>query len=294
MRTHYESTGYDPAKAIAPEVQARVKAVQPQGDDPRVWPWPSLALFLAGVGLLVREWWTGDGDDPTPFIVGFVAFVLAGIGQIPGVVFRQRIDWGVKAMLAFLVTPVLTALGVAALLWYRVGTGAMEWSASLVAAVTVLTIWIVWTATNGLKSRNHRDAIAFRKRLATGRLYFKEELLKAQPALRDEWYPWIAAFGLTNEVSRWAVQHPSDESSSRWRSTTSDTSSSGSFGSSEPAWTGAAGGRSGGAGGGAAWAAAVGGMAAGVSAPSSSSSSGDSSGGSSGGGLSGGGGGGGW
>ena len=292
---HYQSTGYNPAKAIEPGLQSRIKELQPEGDDPSVWPWPSLALFLIGVGLLVKVWWTREGDDPTAIIVGIVAFVVSGIGQIPGVMFRRRIDWGIKAMLASLVTPVIAALGVAALLWYRVGTGAMEWSVSLVAAVTVLAIWIVWTAINGLKSRNHREAIAFRKKLATGRLYFKKELSKAEPALRDEWYPWIAAFGLTNEVSRWAVQHPSDDSSSRWRSTTSDSSSSsGTFSSSEPAWTGAGGGRSGGAGGGAAWAAAVGGMAAGVSAPSSSSSGGSSSSGSSSGGSSGGGGGGGW
>lgn len=294
VKAHYGSTGYDPAKAIEPGLQARVKALQPGGDDAGVWPWPSLALFLIGVGLLIRVWWRREGDDPTAIIVGFVSFALAGICQIPGVVFRQRIDWGIKAMLAFLVMPVLTALGVVALLWYRVGTGEMDWPVALLAAVTVLAIWIVWTAINGLKSRNHRETIAFRKKLAAGRVYFKEELSKANPALRDEWYPWIAAFGLTNEMSRWAVQHPSDDSSSHWRSTSSDrSSSSGSFGSSEPAWTGAGGGRSGGAGGGAAWAAAVGGMAAGVSAPSSSSSGGSSSGSSSGG-SSGGGGGGGW
>ena len=34
---HYESSGYDPAKAIAPGLQARVKDLQPGGDDASVW-----------------------------------------------------------------------------------------------------------------------------------------------------------------------------------------------------------------------------------------------------------------
>ena len=292
VKRHYENTGYDPARAIAPQVQERVKALLPPGDNPRIWPWPSLALFLVGAWLLGTTWYSQGNDNPAPFIVGFAAVFIAAIAQIPGSVFRQRIDWGFKALANCLILPVLVALGVAGLLWYVVGTGEMEWPATLVGAVTALTLWIVWSAVNGLKSQNHRQATAFRKMLAKGRQYFKSELDKESPALRDDWYPWIAAFGLTNEVSRWAVQHPSGESSTVLHGT-STSSSFGSVSSSAPAWTGAAGGRSGGAGASASWAAAVGTMASGVASPSSSSSGGGG-GGSSSGGSSGGGGGGGW
>ena len=128
VKAHYESTGFDPAKSIAPELEERVKSLLPKGNNPSVWSWPSIVLFLAGMGCLVKEWLSNEDPGATPFVVGFGALILAGIGQIPGVVFRQRIDWGMKALLASLVVPVLTALGVAAVLWYRVGTGAMEWS----------------------------------------------------------------------------------------------------------------------------------------------------------------------
>jgi hypothetical protein len=224
-------------------------------------------LFVVGAGLLVREVRLQEEVLPAPIIVGVGALIVAGLGQGPGVLFRQRIDWGFRALRWSLVIPVAAASAAAWYLWSVVGSGADEWSPSLIGALAVLTVWIIRTATNGLKSRNHRDAIAFRKMLATGRLYFQTELEKPRPALSDDWYPWIAAFGLTEVADQWAVRHPTDDDSSRWRTTS--TSSSGGFSSSEPAWTGAGGGRSGGAGGGAAWTAAVGGMAAGVSPPSS-------------------------
>jgi hypothetical protein len=292
IKKHYEKKGFDPAKLIQKGLLERVGELLPKGANPHVFWWMNVVLFLAGAGCLVAEGITSESSDPTPIIVGVIALVVFGIGQIPGVVFRQRIDWGLTALAVSLVAPALAAIAAGWFLWFRVGTGATEWSLWMIGALTALTSWIVSAAANGLKSRNHRDAIAFRKMLAAGRLFFKRELDRDRPTLSDEWFPWIAAFGLANEADRWSVRHASAaRDSSGWDSSTRSSSSTTS--SSEPVWTGAGGGRSGGAGGGAAWSAAVAGMAAGVAAPSSSSSGGGG-GGSSGGGSSGGGGGGGW
>jgi len=295
VQKHYEKTGFDPANTIKDGLMARVRALMPRGENPSVWRWPSLTLFLAGIGLLAIEFFSREQPTGIVFPVVIVAALLAGIGLIPGQVFRERIDWGIKALLATLAIPVTGAIVVAGVLWFPVGSGAIELSPWMIYAIAVLTIWAVYVTVNGLKSRNHRDAIAFRKTLAAGRLFFQRELEKEHPALQDDWYPWISAFGLKNEVAQWHVRHATADDSSGWRSSSSTSPSSSTRGSSssEPAWTGAAGGRSGGAGGGATWATAVGGMAAGVSAPSSGGSGG-SSGGSSSGGSSGGGGGGGW
>ena len=293
VKAHYKSTGFDPAEAIAGGLNERVAALLPKGDNPRVQWWPGAYLFGAGAVCLFQEVLASPEVDPAVVIVGSLAAAIAGLGQVPGMLFRRRIDWGIGALLVSLLVPGLGVAGAVWFLWNRVGTGAVEWSLWMIGAVAAFTLSQVLLATTGLKSRNHRAAIVFRKGLATGRRYFQTELAKERPALRDEWYPWIAAFGLTEEADRWAVAHSShDDRSPGWRGSTTSTAST-EDSSSTPAWTGAAGGRSGGAGGGATWATAVAGMAAGVSAPSSSSS-GSGSGGSSSSGSSGGGGGGGW
>jgi len=291
VKSHYKKQGFDPASLIRDELLKRVAQVMPHGKPKRVWPL-SVLLFLAAAGCVITEAIKAESSDPAPLVVGIGGLILGAFAQIPGYVFRQRIDWGLRALAWSLVPPVLVAGGAVWFLWNRVGTGAVEWSLWMIGALTATACWIVYSSINAMKSRNHRQAIAFRKTLAAGLWFFKRELEKEQPALSDDWFPWIAAFGLNDEADRWSVKHRSSttDHDSSWSSTSGSSTSSRSS-SSEPAWTGAGGGRSGGAGGGATWTAAMAGMAAGVAAPGSSSSGG---GGSSGGGSSGGGGGGGW
>ena len=211
--------------------------------------------------------------------------------QIPGLLFRSRIDWGLKAATVLLIPASVVSLGTAIFLWWYAGADALDLPWTMIGALTMLALAISNASITGMKSRQSSAAIAFRKRLARGRNFFIKELEKPQPNLRDGWYPWLLAFGLGKQVDVWSSRHTSTrESASTSVHSTSRSSSSAS--SMDPGWSGGAG-RSGGAGASGTRAAAAAGMAAGVAAPSSSSdSSGSSS--SSSGGSSGGGGGGGW
>jgi hypothetical protein len=129
----------------------------------------------------------------------------------------------------------------------------------------------------------------FRRSLAAAREFFTTELRAERPRLRDEWLPYLIAFGLAKHMDRWFRAFGGT-------ATRAVAPSTGSFGDSGgrsgPSWTGFGGGGGfSGGGASASWAAAASSMAAGVSAPSSGGSSG---GGGGGGGSSGGGGGGGW
>ena len=296
MQAHYRSTGFDPKKIIGPGLEARIKSFLPNGEKPPVWRWPTVVLFLIGAALLVKSLVDARGESPAPFLIGVVSLVVAGLLQIPGLQFRTYVDRGLQSMLLALIPAALVAAGVSAFLWYWVGTDAVLLPLSTVGALVALTLWALRAAINGMKSRQHRAAIAVRKTLTAGRRFFERELQKEQPNLRDEWYPWIVAFGLTSDVDKWTVQHQSTtrrsdyRPSSSWGASGASSSGSSSF---ESAWSGG-GGRSGGAGASASWAAAASVMAVGVSPPSSSSSSGGGGGRSSSGGSSGGGGGGGW
>jgi hypothetical protein len=287
VKEHYRDSGFDPASTIRPALAQAAERILPTGDAPRTLSPLGSASLLIGIVLLGIAWYRGE----LPAVAGVLAVVaiviVSVIGAIVGAAFRAHINWGRIAAAVCLVPAALVALGAAALLWFPVGTGAIELSPLSVLGIVSLALGLVLSAINSLKSRQGRAAIAFRRQLAAARAYFVSELEKERPALRDQWYPWVLAFGLDDRAADWSTRYarqPDDVGAASVGSSTSHGSASGPSGS----WTGFGGGHSGGAGGGASWAAAAGGMAAGVSAPSSDG------GGSSGGASSGGGGGGGW
>jgi uncharacterized membrane protein YgcG len=292
VQQHYKSKGFDPSQAISTDLNSRVREVMP-GADARISWVPTVVLLLAGAGLLGWTAYTEADQRSGPFVMLFVLVFGSILLQIPGWLFRARMDRGVVAAALSMIPAFLVSAGAAAFLWFIVGSGRVELPWTMIAGIAAWVMCISNASINGLKSRQTSESIAFRKRLTAGRRFFETELEKPHPALRDNWYPWLLAFGLGKEVDSWSTRNESAPTrSSAWdRSTSSSSSGSSSSSSTDnSAWTGG-GGRSGGAGGGATWAAAAAGMAAGVSAPSSSSSGGGGSSSSS---SSGGGGGGGW
>ncbi|HEX3583972.1 MAG TPA: hypothetical protein VH087_19565, partial [Thermoanaerobaculia bacterium] len=147
------------------------------------------------------------------------------------------------------------------------------------------------------RSDESQERIAARMRLVAARRYFLAQLAMPDPHLRDDWYPYLMAFGLGSNVDSWFRAHGGAVAGTTSGIATS-TSSSSSFGSSSSSsgggWSFSGGGGAfGGAGASASWAVAAGGIASGVASPGSGAAGG-SSGGGGGGGSSGGGGGGGW
>jgi uncharacterized membrane protein YgcG len=178
-----------------------------------------------------------------------------------------------------------TATAVPLLLWMAwVCFVAWRGDASLAA---VLSHALLWGASvlyvSGLARTPHpAAALATRRRLEAARRHFARELARPEPALADEWIPYLVALGMGRDLDRWLRVHGAVASTGALARTGTGSSSG------AARWTGG-GGRFSGGGASGTWA-ALGSFSAGVSAPSSSGSRGGSSGGSS----SGGGGGGGW
>jgi uncharacterized membrane protein YgcG len=287
VRQHYKNEGFDPAKVIQPELDKQVKEMLPSGKA-RVGFLPGIALFVAGLAFLIST----AISDPV-IIVGlfagtFAVVILATLGRIPGWVFRARIDWGMQAAALLMIPAFSISFVAAAFLWFAAGMIGLPWTA--IAAIASWALCVSYSSINSMKSQQNADAIAFRKRLVACRTFFKKELTKPRPNLRDSWYPWILAFGLGKQVDHWS-SHNAPTTADSFTSSNSATHTSPSGATTATGFSGG-GGLSGGAGATGMWAAAAAGMAAGVSAPGSSSSDGGAS--SSSGGSSGGGGGGGW
>lgn len=297
VKLHYRKTGFNPVERIKKDLGAAVAALVQDEKPPLVRTVITLALFLVGAGAMALDMFLNFADLFPLVLVGG-AIIGAALLQIPGLLFRARMKWGRLHAIACLLPALLVLAAMLAFLWWRVGTGFVQPSNLMLGGGVALVLWMIVSSINALKSRQSAEGIAFRKRLTTAREYFKTQFTLHAPALRDEWYPWILAFGLGNDADRWATTFaPLRTGTSRTGHSSSGGSvfSGSSSDSSGGGWTGAAGGRSGGAGGGAAWTAAATSMAAGVSPPSSSGSGGGGgSSSSSSGGSSGGGGGGGW
>jgi uncharacterized membrane protein YgcG len=296
IKERYGKTGLNLVEIIRRDLAAAIETTCPlarasSSDYIETW-----FLFLAGFGLAVAASITGGLPVPAIFVLAIGSLVLTAVASIAGWLFRKHMDRGLRSMLLAFVPPVLIAAGSAAFVWFFAGT--IQAGPLVLAAIVALALTAVVGGIHSLRSRQRPEGIAFRKRLAAGRLYFKSQLQMPQPALRDAWYPWLLAFELEKDMDRWSVGHAASHVHRSSIDDASFVSSTGfspspSSSSSSSSWSGFGGGRSGGGGGGASWAAAAGGLAAGVASPSSSSSS-DGGGSSSGGGSSGGGGGGGW
>jgi hypothetical protein len=293
VKKHYRKKGFNPAIEIGQELRAASDAAVPEGERWRPFRYATRVFMTLGLFLLAADWSEGRLDTVALVMMTIGALLLVALALNVGSKFRQHIEWGRRAALFSVLPAVSSALIATAILWWYIGLGEITASRVLVAGITLVTLGIVSACINAMVARQHAAGVAFRKQLAAARAFFIRELEQREPALRDEWFPWLLALGLGKQMDDWSVRQESRTSSSRstgWSTSTSSPTTS------SPSWTGFAGGRSGGAGGGAAWTTAASGLAAGVSPPSSSSSGsgGSSSSSSSSGGSSGGGGGGGW
>lgn len=295
VRQHYRSTGFNPAHEIRNDLQAAVDGTIPNGPaPPRLRPLIQ-GLFIAGIILLGVDFYLVRIQLWHPLAIVLGSALLLGLAWGLGTAFRAHIHWSYRAAWLCLIPTLVMFAGAVAFLRYEISSGDIEASGYLVAALVAVALAVLLTSIDAMLSRQPRSAVAFRKRLAAARAFFLRELTKDAPGLRDEWLPWILAFGLANRIDDWSTRQPASRASTRSSSTTSSPDgSSGASSTSSPAWTGFSGGRSGGAGASAAWVNAASGMAASVSTPTSSSSSSGGSSSSSSSSSSGGGGGGGW
>lgn len=289
IRAHYRSSGFSPVKTIEDGLRSRLKA---HGDLDMKKPDRRRTLYLSLAVLALAVLGTAMNPGTTLMVYGVVLFValwITVVGISAAVAWRKRTEGLNLASLRFLVPGLLVWL------WSFLAVFHPELGAETglypgvfgVAGLALLPVAVWSSLLNQARSRESDRTIQKRRLLGAGRRLLRRELKSPNPRLKDEWLPYLLAFGLGTDVDRW---FRSFAGASAGRSTGGfggSTVGSGNIGQST--WSGG-GGSFGGAGSTGAWAVAATGLASGVSTPGSSSGGGGGGGGSS----SGGGGGGGW
>ncbi len=272
IRAHYRQRGHSfkPVETIRDRLEQRVKRLTQSSKDQVGYRWllPLAALLSALLLLLVNGIIHRNELDTT--VIGTVAGVgTLIIGLATATAYRHRSDRLPRRALLLIATLLLPPVVFLLL-------GRQPISGLLTVGLTLLYGGLIDMVLLLARNRDSRDGIELCRNLAAARLYFERQLRTTAPALRDEWFPYLVAFGLAPEVDRWVRSFSASASSTVSSADRAMPSATGFSGG---------GGRFGGAGASGSWAAAA-------TALGSASSS--SSGGGSGGGSSGGGGGGGW
>lgn len=285
IRAHYKGSGFDPSAVIRPGVEHAVSEAIPGWKTKvrRFNPWLHvatipLALLLVGAALVLST-------EPGPMLLAlFPGGVFALLACIVGYSKSRTVADHAPAFVVPALLLGIPFLGFAA---GAIASAGSRIGPALPFALAVWLLALLHLVLNLMKIRDPREVIAYRKRLAGARKFFLDQLQQPQPALRDEWFPYVLAFGLGKHADRWFRAFGGASGGSAW-SSASTSSASSSSSSSTSSWTGG-GGAFGGAGATGSWALAAGTIAAGVAAPGSSGGGGGG-----GGSSSGGGGGGGW
>lgn len=277
IREHYRNLGkaFRPADKIRWHLRVQVKKLTESSkkEDQSKWLYVVL-LTLCGLVLLIINGFVHEPEAPFTVVGGVIGAIASIVGGVISHTYKSRSDRLIRRsllvhfspLLALLTYTILGLLGISLLLTM----GLLLWYANLIIAAFFLA-----------KATDTPKGLALRRNLNAAREYLRNQLRKPNPAIKDEWFPYLLAFGLGPQVDNWTKQF-ADQAAFHHSSASLHSTPSPSGGYS---FSGG-GGRFGGAGASGAWAAAA--TSLGTSASSSSSSSGG------GGGSSGGGGGGGW
>lgn len=289
VRDHYKGSGLDLAASIREPIEERLNRLPGWNAKTRPvnWQFDALAVVVAFVLLVATGVWGSGNDGDLAASEGFLGLCVLAVGSVAAHANSRAISKLVPRFALVIAFALPLVIGT---VHFLLGAPDFLFHAPALLAAVAWNLAVFNLILDVLRSDEAPEKIAARKKLASARDYFKRQLRARDPRLRDEWFPYLLAFGLGSNVDSWFRAH-GKPGAGGGTSHESSSSSGSSFSGGGSAWTGG-GGAFGGAGASASWAAAATAVGAGVASPGSSS--GGSSSGGGGGSSSGGGGGGGW
>jgi uncharacterized membrane protein YgcG len=269
VKKYYRSNRetFDPVNKIREPLKKQVRALTQSSKNSLEMIWaPTAISFAIGFFILLADFFIHQYEHPQELLLIGGLVTLWGLGLVSALNYRATaIHVQGRAQLLWAWTLFIFLGYTAALLF-------VNCSALLVLGSACLCAAAINNILNSGRSRDSIEGVKLRRYLASAHGFFKGELKKQDPDIRDSWFPYLVAFGLGPTIDSWFRRYGGHLS-------TAGSSFSGT--GSHTGFTGG-GGQFGGGGAGGVWSAAAGSM--GASASSSSGGGGFGGGGSGGGG----------
>ncbi|RUM40799.1 MAG: hypothetical protein DSY80_09785, partial [Desulfocapsa sp.] len=200
IREYYRQNrkSFNPVSKLKDPMKKQVKRLTGDGAGTPGHNW-LVTVLLAVIGffiLLFNAFYHQDEFVPMQLIgVGCVLFCWL-IAVVTALNYRQSVvylGWMLTMLFSVLM---LLPIGFAFLILFPV-------SSLLLIGLFCMAVAAANNSINLARATESREGVAFRRRLAAGRNYFINELQKEKPQIRDEWFPYLLAFGLGNNVDHW-------------------------------------------------------------------------------------------
>ena len=206
LREHYHRRGFDPARILQRALRwntSKFMGVK----IPYLWV-GLLGVGVSGATLLLR----GEFEPEAAGVWGpltFLASIFSFIGGVALAVFHQ---WEppngslrllrrhtLKFLLKIIPVPLLVS-------WFLVADPFLMPIIKFLG-ILLLTVAIFSAVIVMARSGITREQAARMRKLIAAREYFQQELRKPAPRIKNEWYPYLVAFELTKDMSRWFSVH---------------------------------------------------------------------------------------
>ncbi|MEQ1692290.1 MAG: DUF2207 domain-containing protein, partial [Gemmatimonas sp.] len=202
VRKRYKKSGFNPASVIRAKIERLVEQASPSAkvEKQKVTRVPTLVLLGVAAALLLLGMTADLVDGLIAVATIAVTLPLYLVARGFAKVWQHRVDrvWPIGVvLLAFL-----------ALMTYAYArtfvfddTKRVGWL--ILAGLAFWGLALANSVANGARLVESAERVALRKRFAAARAYFRTELAKREPRLKDSWYPYMLAFGLGKHVDRW-------------------------------------------------------------------------------------------
>ncbi|HVG25922.1 MAG TPA: hypothetical protein VND45_17325 [Thermoanaerobaculia bacterium] len=206
VKAHYERTGFDPSAVIRPRIEWELAQLPGwNGNVRRMNPIAHVLLFAAaGFALVVAGLLGHSGDFELAMSFGFTGSIVTALACVVGWRMSRAID---DYRSAFAIPAVLAAIPLMMFAAGLLQPGSEHLGKPIVVMVPLWLLTMLHLILATLRIRQPREVIAYRRRIAAARRFFLAELKKPQPSIRDEWFPYVLAFGLASSVDEWFRAH---------------------------------------------------------------------------------------
>ena len=204
IRAHYRKKrqSFLPASKIKEPLEKRVGQLTLALKNPLEYHWliPLAGLSVAFLIILANAFLHQD-EMLFTILGGTSGLMGCVVGSANGKTYRSRSDMIKWRILLVHLFPVLLLIVFIALYIFGV-------SSLLTCGISILFSSAIYTIFYSSKTRDSSEGVQLCQKLAGARSFFQQELKKKQPAIRDEWFPYLLAFGLGHAVDSWSKQFP--------------------------------------------------------------------------------------